>query len=236
MTAKPSWTVEHNNATGRVAYLEQGVIQSAADRHGVSLADYIHAMYGFLRQAGARSVLMIGCGGGTLATMLSRAGVQVTMLDINTHSFDIARNHFQLPHDVACHVSDGAAYLRRHDARYDAIVLDAYDGKDLPKQFQRKAFFDLARTRLSSRGGVFLVNMVVEGDDDHRPDALAQLMRRTWGHVRVLDSPDWKKRNAVLAAGTVRTLRRPHLLLAPRHYAKAIAKELKAMRFREIRK
>jgi 2-polyprenyl-3-methyl-5-hydroxy-6-metoxy-1,4-benzoquinol methylase len=34
---------------------------------------------------------MIGCGGGTLATMLLSAGVRVTVVDINSLSFSIAR-------------------------------------------------------------------------------------------------------------------------------------------------
>lgn len=231
----PAWSVEHDNVTGRVAYLERGVIQSAADSQGVSLGDYIHAMYGFIRQRRSRDVLMIGCGGGTLATMLSRVGVRVTMVDINPRSFAIARRYFHLPPEVACHVGDGAAFLRRHKARYDTIVLDAYDGRDIPRQFQRKAFFDLARARLRPRNSVLMANMVVENDQDRRPDRFARLMQRTWRQVRILDSEDWTKRNAVLAAGSVRALRRPRLLVPPKRYAKAIAAELKSMKFRAIR-
>jgi SAM-dependent methyltransferase len=231
----PAWGIEHNNITGRVAYLERGVIQSAADSNGVSLGDYIHAMYAFIRQRACRDVLMIGCGGGTLATMLSRAGVKVTMVDINPRSFEIARRYFCLPDGVACHVDDGAAFLRRHHTRYDAIVLDAYDGRDIPAQFRRRAFFALARSRLRPGRALFLANMVVEDDDDRRPDRFAVLMRQTWRDVRILDSEDWTKRNAVLAAGSVRTLRRPRLLVPPKRYAKAIAAELKSMNFRAIR-
>ena len=72
--------IEQDNATGAVSYWQAADNQSLADRNGVSLADYIHALYGFLRQIGAKDVLMIGGGGGTLATMLSRSGVAVTML------------------------------------------------------------------------------------------------------------------------------------------------------------
>ena len=59
------FVIEQNNATGGVSYWQRNDNQSVADKNGISLADYIHAMYGFLRQAKAQRVLMIGCGGGT---------------------------------------------------------------------------------------------------------------------------------------------------------------------------
>ena len=78
--------VEQDNATGRVSYWQGCDNQSLADRNGISLADYIHAMYGFIRQSKAKHVLLIGCGGGTLATMLAKSGAAVTMLDIDPTS------------------------------------------------------------------------------------------------------------------------------------------------------
>ena len=115
-----------DSRTGKVSYWQKEYHQSAADAHGVSTADYIHAMYFFLMQAGARNVLMIGCGGGTLATMLVRSNVQVTVVDLHKFSFDIARKYFHLPDAVTCHVADGVEYLKTHRQRHDALVLDAF--------------------------------------------------------------------------------------------------------------
>jgi protein-L-isoaspartate O-methyltransferase len=92
----------------------------------ISTADYIHAMYFFLRQVKAKDVLMIGCGGGTLATMLHTKGVTVAIVDIHKLSFDIARDYFHLPAEISCHVADGIAYLKKHRQRHDAIILDAF--------------------------------------------------------------------------------------------------------------
>src|ERR1700742_3547492 len=103
---KPLAFIEQNNATGGISYWQGCDHQSLADRNGISLADYIHAMYGFIRQAKARHVLLIGCGGGTLATMLHRARVRVTMVDNDPASFAIACTYFALPGGIACHVSD----------------------------------------------------------------------------------------------------------------------------------
>ncbi|MBS0470704.1 MAG: fused MFS/spermidine synthase [Proteobacteria bacterium] len=227
------FAIEHNNATGRVSYWEGTTHHSAADRNGISLADYIHAMYGLLRQAKARDVLMIGCGGGTLATMLTRAGVRVTMVEIDPASIDVARRYFHLPDSVVCHIGDGARFLRRDARRYDAIVLDAYTQSGIPRQFRRKAFFAAARARLR-RSGILLVNVIVADDDDPLPFDLAAPMRTSFRQVRLLDSPDYTDRNAVLMAGTVKALRLPRLLLKPARAARKLAQSMKTFAFREI--
>jgi SAM-dependent methyltransferase len=226
--------VEQNNVTGRVSYWAQGDNHSAADGNGISLADYIHAMFGFIVQAKARHVLMIGCGGGNLATMLHRIGVRVTMVDIEAGSFEIARRYFHLPAGIECHVADGAKFLRR-DTRYDVIVLDAYTGGKVPKVFLKKSFFDLAKSRLTPRRGIFLMNMIVEDDNDRTPDNILRLMGQSWRQTRLLDCDGWEDRNAVGLAGAVGRLKRPKILMPPSRGAKKLAAGLKTLKFRALR-
>ena len=229
------FVVELNNATGGISFWERSDNHSAADRYGISTADYIHAMYGFLRQVKSRHVLMIGCGGGTLATMLRRAGVKVTIADIDGRNFEIARGYFHMPDDVECHIADGADFLRRDQRQFDAIVLDAYTDNEIPRHFKKRAFFNLMKSRLRARNAILLVNVMSSGDDDHGPDRIARLMKRTWAQVRLLDTEGWEERNVVMAAGAVKKLKRPRLILRPKRCAKALSAELKAMDFRPLR-
>ncbi len=228
--------IVQDNATGGVSYWDGRTNQSEADENGVSLADYIHAMFGFILAVKARDVLMIGCGGGTLATMLRRAGIGVTIVDISARSFTIARRYFHLPAEVETHVAEGAAFLRRHTHRYDAIVLDAYDDEEIPEHFLTRAFFDLAKLRMAPRGALFLLNIIVADDDDRTPDDIARLMGKTWRNVRLLDSDGWLDRNCVAAAGAVTGLKRPTLLMPPARGAKKFAEGLKTMKFRKLRR
>lgn len=227
--------IEQDNATGGVSYWEGGDNQSVADRNGVSLAEYIHAMFDLLRQAKARDVLMIGCGGGTLATMLHRAGVKVTIVDISAASFDIARRYFHLPGEVKRHVADGRRFLRRSGARYDAIVLDAYSGSTMPKQFLSAAFFDFAKSRMKPRGAIFLANLLVADDNDRSPDRIVRRMRQTWRQARLLDADGWDNRNAIAVAGAVGKLTQPKLLMPPARGAAKIARGMKQFSFRRLR-
>ena len=159
---------------------------------------------------------MIGCGGGTLATMLHRSGVAVTVVDLHRLSFDIARDYFHLPAEVPCHVADGIAYLKKHRRRHDAIVLDAFGEGGMPEKFKTPAFFRLAKSRLKPRGALFLMNVIVDDDDDSTPDDLVRVLRKQWGKVRLLDTDGWVDRNAVIAAGAVTKLKKPRVLMPPK--------------------
>jgi spermidine synthase len=223
--------VEQNNATGRVSYWQARDQHSESDRNGVSLAEYIHAMYGLLRQAKSRDVLMIGCGGGTLATMLHRVGVNAVIVDIDAASFQIAHDYFHLPHVIECHVADGKKYLQLETRKFDAIVLDAYSAQEIPKQFLNSTFFELAKSRMKSRNAMLLANLILADDDDPKAARLMRTMRKTWRTVRLLDSIGYVNRNAVIAAGSVRNLKKPRLLMPPAVGARKLAADLKVLDF-----
>jgi spermidine synthase len=216
-----------------VAYWQDERHQSEADHGGISLAAYIHAIHSFLRQSRSRNVLMIGCGGGTLATMLRRDGVKATIVDINPRSFEISRRYFHLPRDVECHVGDGRAFLRATTRTFDAIVLDAYDGNQIPVQMRTPAFFRLAKSRLHPRRGCLFVNVVMRNDRDRHLDRIAAVMGKAFEGVRLLDAMGTSDRNAVAMAGAVENLLRPTLTIKPRAGVRLLRQEIKALAFRE---
>jgi SAM-dependent methyltransferase len=230
----PGHAIVQDNRSGHVSYWQKEYHQSAADSRGVSTADYIHAMFSFLRQARAKDVLMIGCGGGTLATMLHKVGVTVTVVDLHRLSFDIARNYFHMAADIPCRLADGFAYLKKHRRRHDALVLDAFGADGMPEKFRSAGFFRLAKARLKTRGALFLMNLIVEDDDDPIPGELARLLRRHWTKARLLDTKGWKDRNAVIAAGAVTKLKKPKILMPPSPGAAKLKRELALLKFRPL--
>jgi len=231
----PGHYIIRDDTSGKVSYWQGEYHQSAADRNGVSTADYIHAMYFFLMQAQARDVLMIGCGGGTLATMLARSQVEVTVVDLHKFSFDIARKYFNLPEVVSCHAGDGIQYLKANHRRHDAIVLDAFGEGGMPDAFMAPAFFRLAKSRLNPRNSLFLMNVIVADDDDTTPDGLVRTMRAELRGVRLLDTDGWVDRNAVIAAGAVTKLKKPCVLMPPKPGGAKLTKQLAILDWRPIR-
>lgn len=223
--------ISRNPATGVVVYAVGGCHQSSADSNGISLASYIHAMFGLLRQAKARNMLLIGGGGGTLGTLLSRAGHSASLVDVNPAAFDVAKRYFGMGDNLVCHVAEAEAFLRGDAGFYDAIVLDAFHGEEIPSHLQTPAFFALLRQRLTPNGAV-LANLRVKHDFDDSPDRLAVSMKGVWADVRVLDAMGICDRNAIVMAGRVAQLRPPKLLVRPNINAELIADELGRMQFR----
>jgi predicted O-methyltransferase YrrM len=228
----PPINIEEEMRTGAIAYWQGEYYQSRADKEGVSLLDYIHALFGLVAQKEPQSVLMIGCAGGSLATMLTRhAPCKVTAVDVNPQSFVIARRYFGLPLAVQCHVADGLDFLSSTRRMFDAIVLDAFLGGELPEELISEIFFNRAHKRLRKDGAIF-VNVHVTPNNSDAADRVAQRMAEVLSEVRILDRPKSKIRNAIIMAGAVRGLRKPRIVMEPRIESRMIARVLGAMAFR----
>jgi spermidine synthase len=216
-----------------LTYEQKGGSQSSSDRHGTSLDAHIHALYGLALQHPGNHILLIGCGGGTLATMLARAGRRVSVVDVDPASFRVAKRYFQLPASVICHVADGLAFLQKTRRRYDTLIVDAFIGENIPAHITGPAFYT-AVFRCLRRIGVVLVNVCVDGKSDLAADRIAAEFKSRRHPARILDSAG-KERNTIVLAGNVRRLRRPRLLLQPEADARQTKRELRAMRFRRPR-
>lgn len=219
---------------GTLKYVQKGGNQSEADRDGISLSAYIHALYSLTTQAAGKDVVMIGCGGGTLGTMLARAGKRMTIVDIDPASFKIARRHFKLPRHVECHVADGLGFLQTTRRRFDVLIVDAFLGEAVPAQFTGDVFCHAAR-RCLRQDGVLLFNVCLDGRRDRTADALAARLARHRWPVRLIDQRGETERNAIVLAGDVRAIRPPRFLITPRVEADRVAREIRSFRFRRRR-
>lgn len=226
--------IVQDNRSGRLSYWQASDHHSVADRFGISLAPYIHALFGLLWQKKPRKVLIIGCGGGSLATMLSRQGTAVTLLDVDARAFEIAWRYFHMPVSVECHIADGTRFLRRNSSLYDAIVLDAFADGRIPSHFLTPTFQRLAKSRLR-RNGVILINMIVSSDDDPLFAAISKAFASVWRTHRLLDAKSLSTRNVIVAAGAVRRWKAPRLRIEPAIQAQKLAKVLAGYSFRALR-
>ncbi|MCC6912807.1 MAG: fused MFS/spermidine synthase [Rhodospirillaceae bacterium] len=228
-------TISRKRGAGTFVYEQGGCSQSAADQYGVSLSSYIHALFSLIHQKRCARVLMIGCGGGTLATLLMRTGADVTVVDVDPGAFDIAFKYFQMPSDVRCVVCDGAAYLEKVSETFDAIVLDAYDGSTIPKHLVTDGFFRSVKARLPEMQGLFLANVYLHHAFDLAADRMVEATFLHWPAVRLLDSRVSTSGNAIVMAGDVADLHSPGLLIYPEVEWSRVAEELRLMAFRESR-
>ena len=227
-------TVFQKISTSTITYEQGGCSQSEADGNGISLASYIHAIFGLILQTKARKILLIGCAGGTLATMLAKASCKVTIIDVNPASFILAKQYFALPDSVECRIADGKSFLASDPGTYDAIVLDAFHGDHIPAHLKSLRFYHLVADRLSRRGAVF-ANVHVKNDSDSHVDRIAEGMANVFPEVRLLDSQGFDGRNAIVMAGAVSRLQAPGMIVPPAADCEEIKAELATMKFRAWR-
>ena len=223
-----------NRRTGAISYVQGSWYQSRADRFGVSLMGYIHAIFGLVVGLDARRIAVIGGAGGTLGSMLARIGRRVTIVDVDPYAFTIARDHFALDPGVSCRVADGRRFLAGTRTHFDAIVIDAYFRGTAPAHLCTVEFFALARKRLA-RNGAILFHAIAGSDSDPHPDRIAESMIAAGLPTRILDTLGETHRNAIIVGTRARLPRPPRLLMRPSVMAADLADELEEMRFRAPR-
>jgi len=193
--------IVRSKSNGNCTYYQNGCSHSEADMEGISTCAYVHVMYSIIRQSQAQRVLMIGCAGGTLATMLYNLGCEVTVVDINPHAFTLARRYFNMPEEVTCITEDGWSYILNTPHRYDAIVVDAFgsDG-NVAGQFILPDFFRTARDVLAY-SGIVLMNVIVNHDFDMLADRIALNMELAEIPAVLFDWSRSTDRNIIVAGG-----------------------------------
>ncbi|MEA2582238.1 MAG: hypothetical protein QOF33_323 [Thermomicrobiales bacterium] len=154
--------------------------------------DYFMVAPLFNAQADGGSVkdaLFIGLAGGTAARQLAAAydGVEIDGVEIDPEVARLGKKYFALDRpDVNVVIDDGRYFLRRTDAQYDLIGIDAYRQPYIPFQLTTKEFFQEVADRLRP-GGVAVVN-VGRADTDYRlVDVIASTMRAVYPSVYEID-------------------------------------------------
>ena len=193
---------------GTLAYFQDGSFHSQANKRGESICAYIHVLHEIIRQAHARHILIIGCAGGTLATMLRRLNCRVTVVDINPLAFAIARRYFQLPDDVRCIRQDGICYLRNTRKYYDAVIVDVFGSNNLvPHRFTSEAFFRKVKSLLTPYG-LMAMNVMTANDTDMQADIIGRHAQKAGMKITLFDWPRQKDRNTLIVGGA---LHRTHI-------------------------
>jgi len=182
--------------SGTRIYFEQGVRQSQATPDGESVFTYVKLMDELLSRSA--NILVLGCGGGNLATRLTRLGKKLTIVDNNPISFVIAHKFFALPDDLTCIVSDFRKFIFADEARYDGIAIDiGGPGFDFNEEFDVETC-EAIRARLAP-GGRIVMNVTVPNDIDPTADRIAARLAGDALRVWIVDEQGIEDRNAILA-------------------------------------
>ncbi len=181
---------------GTRIYFEEGVRQSQATPDGESIFTYVKLMDELLYRS--KSILILGCGGGNLATRLAGLGKRLTIVDNNPISFVIAHKFFGLPDDLQCMVSDFRKFIYADDTLYDGIAIDVGGpGFQFDDEFDVETC-NAIRARLAP-GGRIVMNVTVMNDIDPNPDRIAARLAGDSLRVWIVDEQGIEDRNAIIA-------------------------------------
>ncbi len=132
-----------------------------------------------------RRVAILGNAAGTTSRAYERffPGTRVDGVEIDAELSEIGRRFFDMSNPrLRLFHEDARPYLRRTDARYDVISVDAYRQPYIPFYLATEEFFELVRDRLAP-GGVVIVNAGHPEDQDELEKVLTATMQAVFPHV-----------------------------------------------------
>ncbi|WP_044412017.1 fused MFS/spermidine synthase [Thiomicrospira microaerophila] len=109
-----------------------------------------------------QNLLMLGVGGGSLASKLfiSHPQVRMTLVELRPTVIEIAHDFFHLPiHSrIQIHTRDAAVFIEDNLDEYDVIVVDVFDDDGMPTPFSQPPFLNNLLNQLQP-GNMLLFNL-----------------------------------------------------------------------------
>ncbi|MFB3882283.1 MAG: spermidine synthase [Armatimonadota bacterium] len=150
-----------------------------------------------------RDVLIIGLGAGTASKQITQAygPLSIDGVEIDHDIVALGRQHFAMDEpNLRVHVTDGRAFLGTSGRNYDWVIVDAYQGSDIPFHLVTAEFFRLIHDHLRP-GGVLAINIAWwSPDDSELLDRITASVRTVFPSIYTLTGIS-EQSGAVLLAG-----------------------------------
>ncbi len=185
----PIRIIERRSDKARLYCIDDS-IQTMTRPSGVSLFGYVHAAKLLVRDA--ETILIVGGGGGSLASMLARQGRQVTVVDVDPAAEELARAFFDLDERVVWRTAETFSFLEEHEGRFDAVIVDACNADGLAAPFDQADVLTALIERACPEGSLVL-NLVHEDGAPPWGAALARnIVERGYGATLYRSEDGWE--------------------------------------------
>jgi spermidine synthase len=136
------------------------------------------------------TLLVIGLGAGTVPKLYTETfgtGIQIDGVEIDPGVIDVGRHYFDMNEpNLNAVVEDGRYFLRRSQATYDVVAIDAYRPPYIPFQLTTTEFFREIQEKLAPDGVVALNAGQGPNRDNRLVQALGHTMRAVFPSVLVI--------------------------------------------------
>lgn len=167
-------------------------------------------MAGLYVQPQPRRILMIGHGGGVLPGLFQRLlpEAEIDVVEIDPAVVRVAESHFgfRAGPRTRVHAEDGRVFVKRRmgdGARYDLVLLDAYDGEYIPEHLLTVEFLREVAGLLNPGGAVVANTWSSSGLYDHESVTYEAAFGRFL---------NFKARNRIIVAGPAAAIPRAQLI------------------------
>jgi len=103
------------------------------------------------------SMLLLGLGGGVIATDAINKGFEVDAVELDERIIDVAKEFFYLPSKVNVIQDDARRFINHAEKKYDLIIFDLFRGEETPAHVFTAESISKTR-RLIKAGGLVLIN------------------------------------------------------------------------------
>lgn len=155
-----------------MSFARRGGMQSCIlkDAPDLLAIPYTRAVFaGLVANPKARRVLVIGLGGGVIATAMRRIDptMRMDVVELDPAVVEVAKTYFGYREDprLKTFIGDGRVFVRRQahaGVRYDLIVIDAYERVYVPEHLMSREFIGEVKALLAP-GGVVASNTFARG-------------------------------------------------------------------------
>jgi predicted membrane-bound spermidine synthase len=123
----------------------------------VSTWKYVHRMSRIASMKRGGNALLLGMGGGSIATELNKLGIQADLVDIDRRMFEISKEYFYYKDTNSTFYADDARhFVNVCKKKYDVIIVDLVSGENQPTNLLTKSGFDKLKQCLTDDGIIVL--------------------------------------------------------------------------------
>lgn len=143
-------TIEHHRLL-----LINNIIQTWIETgDNTSQLEYVEQIENLTATSEVKNVLLLGLGGGAVAASLSKAGMEVTAVELDERMIEVAQKYFGLPSDVRVITDDARHAMEQLNEQYDIIVVDLFNGEVTPSHVLSIESIDRMKTLLTENGKI----------------------------------------------------------------------------------
>lgn len=141
-----------------------------------------------VKQKEIKDVLVLGCGAGSIPKIIYQEyGLMPDMdaVEIDDKVIELAKKYFNIEEyeKLNLFIGDAMSYVEECNKKYDLILIDVFDGINVPDKFLTQHFFTHVKSLLNDRGEVLLNYVAYNYDTRQQVEVISDKLKKIYNQV-----------------------------------------------------